>query len=511
MTLKSNFFKYIFIFFLFITSLFVYTFSLNKIPSGFHGDEAELSLFSQHYLDSGLKAIVGVGQHNHPLISFIPQMISFKIFGPSMWSARLSSAIFSTLSVPLFFILVSYLFKAKVAFFSSLLFMTSHIWIAMSRLAINNSQVVFFELLTFYFLFLALRTKKLVFFIALGLGCAMMFYLYAGFRVVPIIVFIILIKELFRYKLLLLKGIVIVFIAFSFFSFPQLIFFIKNDTAFTAREDSIFIFSNSAEATEWRNANYKGLNNFEIVLEQTKKTFMLSNPKDTGGQYGYPFNILDPVTSILVILGIFISLFLFYKSEYLLTIISFLATMVTGNILAIDPFFLPRATGAIPFVYIFAGLSLDKLLSIRFNKYIRNFSLLLISLFFCFFFINNLKIYFKDSEEKMYGDRNKYTATKIGYYVRKHSNKNLVFFTIPVIYSDFDPIRFIAQDGYKKDYIHDITNPYSYIPTPVSRTDFIVLPIYRDILEKIKKVNPNGKEIIVKNRIGIDYFIYQIQ
>jgi len=497
---------------LFFIALSIYTFKLGEISSGFHGDEAELALFSSKIIRGEVKSFIGVGVHNHPIISLLPQALSFSIFGENIFSARLPSAIFSAASIPIFYFFLLHLFNARVALFSSILFLASHLWIAMSRFGPINTQVVFFELLVFYFLFLALKTKRIVFFVLLALGCSMMFYLYVGFRVIPIIVVIILLKEIiFREeKRRIIRAVLISSIFFLFASLPQINFFLHHPNAFNDRTNSIFIFGNSAEAKEWREYNDKGKTYGEILLEQTKKTFMLSSPRDTSGQYGYPNLVLDPITTLFVSIGILITITNILKTKYLLLLLWFFLTLLMGNILMINPFFLPRATVAIPAVYIFAGLALNKLF-----YYIKRFphktTWVLYFITYCFIagiIVSNIKIYFIDSEKEMFGDTAKYTATKIANYIKMHEPiYTIVFLTSPGLHAHFAPIRFLAPNAN----IVNIDNPKEYLPKTVSKTIFIVYPYYKNKLEELMAINPHGiltTEHDKKERI--QYFIYKI-
>lgn len=356
---KLNIFMAIF---LFAISLFLYTFRLADISSGFHGDEAELSLFSVKIINHQAIGFFGVGQHNHPTLSFLPQALSFLIFGINILAARLPSALFSALSIPIFYFFVKYLFNKRVAIFSSILFVSSHLWIAMSRLAINNTQIVFLELLAFYFLFLSLKTKNIIYFILLGITLSMTFYLYAGFRIVPLIILLTVIKEIIFNKnrpQLILKFLLSAFI-FIILSLPQINFYLKNPYTFTSRGKSIFIFSNTGEGAEWRKNNYNQTSVGGIILEQARKTFLFRSG-DTGGQYGSSA-ILDPVSLVLLFSGLLITLRYIFMTRYLFLFLWFFLTLTIGNLLTIDPFFLPRATGVLPVMFIFMGISINKIL-----------------------------------------------------------------------------------------------------------------------------------------------------
>jgi len=499
----------LFIVILFAISLFLYTFKLEQISSGFHGDEAELSLFSVKIVNHQITTIIGVGQHNHPILSFLPQALSFLIFGISMLAARLPSALFSAFSIPIFYFFIKYLFNRRVAIFSSIFFMFSHLWIAMSRLAINNSQVVFFELIAFYLLFLSLKTKRTIFFALLGISLSMTFYLYAGFRVIPLIILLIVLKEIIfsKTRLNLIFKFFLSALFFLIFSLPQINFYLKYPYTFTSREDSIFIFSKTGEGSQWRKNNYGQLNVPGILFEQAKKTFMLES-RDTSGQYGSSI-LLDHITWVLLLFGIIITLRYAYKTKYLFLLFWFFLTLIIGNLLTIDPFFLPRATGALPALFILVGIAIDVILKLakKFSNKLFLISYIIICFMSVIMVLFNLKVYFAYSESNMFGDPNKYAATKIAKYLQAQDySYNVIFLTSPMLHADFAPIRFLSP----KTKAVDIENPENYRPIIMAKTIFIIYPIYKNKLDELRIINPNGitiQEKDIKNQI--QYFIYK--
>lgn len=496
---------------LFLISLIIYVFKLDHIPSGFHVDEVALSNFSLKLLSGQLTTLMGVGEHNHPIVSFLPQTLSLELLGRTVFAARLPSAIISALAIPIYYLLVKYLFNTKAALISSVLFLSSHLWIAMSRLALNNSQIVFFELTTFFFLFLALNKSKLFYFFLTGIGCGLMFYLYAGYRIVPLIVAIIFIYDTFiknRKNIHLidfLLKIVFIILGFLIISFPQINYFYQHPYAFTSRENDIYILGNSAEATQWRQSNYPNENNFQILSTQIFKTFMISSDAhDTSGQYGYPKKVLDPISLVLVLFGLIFCIYRIKESKYLFLILWFFITLLFGNILAIDPFFLPRATGVLPVVFIFSGLFLAKISDIYRQSQIIKMSLyIIIVISIASVAAVNLKIYFVDSEKQMFGDPNKYTATKIAYYLKPLENRyTIIFLTAPLLNSGYT--SFISP--YQKAYI-DIADPNSYTPQKNSKILYIIYPSYTSLLSNIEKINPYGKVITFLNNFNNTQFI----
>ncbi len=226
-----------------LAALSLYTLRLGGISSGFHGDEAVLSLYSLQMLASKSISPFGVGAHNHPQASFLPQVVSFAILGKSVFAARFSTAVVSALGVIIFYLMTRTLFNPRVSFLATVLFTTSHLWIALSRLALNNTQVVPFGLLTIWLLILSIRTRKLRYFSLLGGTSAMTFYLYAGFRVFPVIVALTLLLQLLlsAHRRRLAIGILLALGMFFLIGLPQLLFSPTiRGYLLTARKTSLF-------------------------------------------------------------------------------------------------------------------------------------------------------------------------------------------------------------------------------------------------------------------------------
>jgi hypothetical protein len=335
----------------------------------------------------------------------------------------------------------------------------------------------------------------------------MVFYLYGGFRVVPIIIGVVFAKELIgsNRKLLLLRQALFLLLGFIILSWPQFNFYLHNPGVFNSRINSVFIFSQSAEATEWRDGNYREQTPFQILTQQIKKTFLIA--KDTSGQYGYPYRLLDWSTITLLIVGIIISIKNFRQNRHFLLLVWFFLSLFIGEILTTDPFFLPRATGLLPAIFIFVAIALEAIInqtrkiSSKLSQTLFFFSLILLIVVTTW----NLKTYFIDSEKELWGDPNKYTAIKIVNYLNQiDTSYNAVFLTVPRLYADFGPISFLAKP---RDIV-DIEKPGTYQSTLSPKTIFIIRPEYSDIMAQIQSRNPGVLTPLLNNQNQIELYCY---
>jgi 4-amino-4-deoxy-L-arabinose transferase-like glycosyltransferase len=151
-----------------------------------------------------------------PLFSVFTK-VSFDLFGASLFSARLVSAVFSVLSLWVVFELAYTMYGKKVALLSSFLLavMPGYFWL--SRLALLEVMLVFFFMLSLSLFFRWLNTRKnwlLVLSLALGFGFLTKYQVIA---IVPVMVAVILVlgrgqlKRLFsRFTLLIVVAVAVI-------------------------------------------------------------------------------------------------------------------------------------------------------------------------------------------------------------------------------------------------------------------------------------------------------------
>ena len=504
---------------LIIISVFVlaasllYIFRLDTISSGFHGDEAELTLFSLKILRGAVEKIIGVGRHNHPILSFLPQVLTMKIFGANIFGARLASALIGIVTVPLFYFFVRENWGRRTALLAAILFTASHWTIAINRLAINNNQTMLATVLAFWSVLRAFKSKKVFHFSLAGALTGLSIYLYAGARIVPIVIFSLLIYQSVKEKENIrqyIRNVILFTICAAVIVAPQGFFFLKNRGSFTSRFDSIYIFSPGS--SYWTKNNYPNASPLEILVAQTKKTFNLSTDGgDTGGQYGYRGRVVDLLTLAGALIGAALMLATITKIKSFLLFFWLAIPFTFGEILMVDPFFFPRAVPALPAFFILVGLGI-KLLWQKLETFLPiklKFLSLAIWLFVFPAIYQNLHVYFVRSEQEAFGDPNKYTATKIGQYLGSLDRCfRAIFLTAPNMHADFAPIRFLAP---KVRFI-DIDHPAHYQAEKLTqKTAFVVGPEYSEKLKEIISLNPEGQLITEHNKNQrVQFYLYQI-
>ncbi|MBZ9578654.1 glycosyltransferase family 39 protein [Patescibacteria group bacterium] len=237
------------IFILFIAAFFR-LWQLDKIPPGLYPDEAI----------HGNEAISNPGKVFYPenngreglFINLIS--LSFSIFGISIWSIRIVSAIIGILTVLGLYLLTKELLNyyenssRSIALLASFFLAVSFWHVNFSRLGFRAILLPFILVFSFYFLFRGFRRKRISDFITSGIFFGLGFYTYISFRFAILILPAILIPFWFIYKR---KGVQKKFILYTLYfilvtfivALPIGIYFFKNPRDFIGRATPISIFA----------------------------------------------------------------------------------------------------------------------------------------------------------------------------------------------------------------------------------------------------------------------------
>jgi 4-amino-4-deoxy-L-arabinose transferase-like glycosyltransferase len=325
---------------------------------------------------------------------------SFYIFGASIWSIKIVSAVIGILTVLGIYLLAKELFRKSknpelIALLSSFFLATSFWHINFSRIGFRAIFVPFVLVFSFYFLFKGFRTKKIANFIAAGIIFGVGFHTYIAFRLIIILIPITLLLWLLiyrrgkEYKKYFLFALCFLFFTFIIAS-PIGLYFYNNPNHFVSRATGVSIFAQP--------------NMFKAFGESLVRHLAMFN---FYGDANWRHNIAEsPVlfwpVGIFFLIGLIISIkkFIFsIKDKDLsslttyLTLLGLWFVMLLPGILTYEgiPHSL-RCIGAIPPTFIFAALGFNFLYQkiktrLKLNnktKYLAILSLLLVAYFFLF-------------------------------------------------------------------------------------------------------------------------------
>ena len=175
-SIKSN--EKIILYFWMVFCFLTLTYKLGEVPP-YHADENFYVESSLRMVESG-DYITPVYHEKKrfakPILYYWMVVSSFKVFGVSLASARIPSAIFGTLSIGLIFLLGRKLFDSRVGLFSSFILPTIYLHFQISRWSTTDMALSFFILLGLYLFVLLYKTNfqkntyAYLFYISMGLG-----------------------------------------------------------------------------------------------------------------------------------------------------------------------------------------------------------------------------------------------------------------------------------------------------------------------------------------------------
>ncbi len=227
---------------IFLIAIFLRFFNLEKVPAGFHVDEASLGYNAYSLL------LTGKDENNHPLPLYIDMfgdnrpsgyhyltILPVKFFGLNVFATRFMAAFFGSISVFAIFFLSYTLFNNKIiALFASLLLAIAPWHVVLSRASAEAIVALFFIFVGFAVVFQGFRKKKALYISIGGLILSLSFFFYHTPRVfVPLLFFIYFLYYLWEFRShISLRHLIIMFLTFVILSFIalSLVFVAKGGT-----------------------------------------------------------------------------------------------------------------------------------------------------------------------------------------------------------------------------------------------------------------------------------------
>ena len=170
--------------------------SLERLPSGIHGDEGEFAAAGLAISQGHGPPPFGVAFLGDP--AAYPHLLALAIdtLGPDMAAVRLPSALVGTLTIPVFYALVRSLSNRRTATIATVLLATSAVHIHFSRLAINVIEVPFFACLCLWFVVRGLDTRRDIWHLLAGMSAGLAMYFHFGGRLIGVVLALMLVTQL---------------------------------------------------------------------------------------------------------------------------------------------------------------------------------------------------------------------------------------------------------------------------------------------------------------------------
>ena len=342
-------------------------FRLDSVPLVFGGDEATMGFASLRFLEGQDRNMFVVGPGSHPTMFFLVQAGAMKVLGADVVGLRSVAAVLGALSVGAIYLLLRELFDRNVAIVGAVLVAVWHVHLHYSRIALNNAGDPLVMASSLFLVYRAFKTQQLFYYAATGAAAGMGFYLFAGSRIVPLLVAAFMAFAILRnghlLKPALLKkdaaGIAIMVAAYTVVVLPLALFFVGDPGKFNERLSLVSIFE-AGRLDQLKAAG--GFSTAGALWDQVARAFGgFVHYSDRSPTYAVPVPYLDAITSVFLIAGIVYALFHILEERYFLLISAFVVVVLLGGALTEMPPISSRVIGAFPATVGLAAVGLFQL------------------------------------------------------------------------------------------------------------------------------------------------------
>ena len=341
--------------------------SLADVPPNVTADEADNLQVVYHILAGQGPGFFGLDWKPAPAFSTYVISGFMRVFGESIVGLRMASVVLSELSLVAFYFLARQVLSKPASLLATLLLATSLWYLHFSRSGWENIHIALYALMTALSLTLAIRRGSWYLYVAAGFFAALGLYGYPSGRVIILAallylpVALVLHRE--QWKRLLLGFALLAAVCAALFA-PQLKTALDDWDHFNRRTEAISIFNTLDD--------YRGDSGLpDILVHQVWRTvdgFFLMDSGISGfglnARYLPPrWAILDRITGALFWLGLVVSIFRVRQTA--LWWVMLLALLLPVQVLSTGTPDAARAIGTAPFFYLFVGLGLHWLFSLR--------------------------------------------------------------------------------------------------------------------------------------------------
>jgi 4-amino-4-deoxy-L-arabinose transferase-like glycosyltransferase len=416
--------------------------NLSSLPGPYEQDEAALAHQSLYALEGKTPNMFMSGLQGHATMQHYSLAAVFKVFGVTIFSSRLLSALTGALTIPLLYVLLRQMFGKTVAFLGAAYLVAYHFHVHYSRVGLENIGDPFILVAVLYFAWRASRSGKTVDFVLTGLVMGLGLYLSPAARVVPVIV-----AALFGYTVLrrprflrqAAPGMGLLALAYGAAALPVAVFWITHQSEFMDRINIVGIFQShwidQQEAATGKSA-------LQILWDQSVHSFgAFGRFADRSQHYLAPIPFVDHLSLVPFLLGIGYSIYKVLEERYFLLLAIFGAIVVTGSVLTIEAPTSQRLVGTTVVVAAFVAIGL-KLIADAASRWRPNASYAVAGVGICALVASNVHFYFWDYRTGgYYTDYNTYVAKQVVDYAK----------TLPEdtrLYWYGDPLMYLSGSGH---------------------------------------------------------------
>ncbi len=332
-----------------ILAVFLRFYRLEAIPVGLSGDEGADGFGAKQILGGEELPIFFTADFGEEPMHTYLVASSFALWGISLWAVRFVSALVGILTIPIVFWLARELFPADEGT-SSLMAILSAFWVATSywhiiysRAGLEVVTLPLFSCAMIFFLWRGIRSERRWPFLVAGFLLGTSLYSYRGARFLPIFLAIffggwLISRQQFRRRHFVNLVLLVLVAAIVFM--PLAIYGLAHPDIFFAREMHVSIFN-----PEWGKGS--PLQAFAVALVRTVGMFNFQGDPEFDRNPGRR-PVLDPISSLVFVIGLVIALWRWKKPNYSLVLLWFIIMALPGAFTAeVLPHF-HRGIGALP-------------------------------------------------------------------------------------------------------------------------------------------------------------------
>lgn len=324
-------------------------YGLGEFPPGCHVDEADNGLLAQRVLKGGWFPVYTEVGNGKATLHFYLIALAFRLLGVGTWSIRVVSAVVGAVTIIPFFLLARAAFGPGAGLASAFVLAVSRWHITFSRIGYDAVLAIFFSVLLFLLLFLGLETGRRRYFLLGGATLGLGLYTYIAFRLIPVIVAGVLVREaavewksLRRYVPALVNGTVVALIIVA----PLGVYAAFHWDIFMFRINQVYLGTHAP-----------GENFVPALFGNVKATALMFNVRgDANGRHNLPdAPMLDDISAALLLLG-FVLLLREVRERAAFLFLLWLGVMVLPGLLSIEAPQALRNSGTIPAICLSIGL-----------------------------------------------------------------------------------------------------------------------------------------------------------
>ena len=344
-------------------ALLIRVIGLETYPYAFINDEGEVGWEALNLWHGTKTDAFETGWAGQPMISFIPVLLSIRVFGISAVAIRIVSALQGTLAVMALYLLAREAFGRPVAFISACLLAVLPWHVHFSRLGVMNVGDSLYSALALWLTYRALRKGSYLDYLPAGLVTGLSLYTYVGTRLVAVMAVGLLLYAIIRQRNYLtshFRQLAVFSFAFLIISTPALYLFARDPDEFLGRSNQEGLLANNRLQ---QLADEEGISQNEFLGRQFQESTVIFFAGEGPGQF---FNTPQPYltwwAAVFLFLGMAYVFWNITQVRYMMLIGWFWAPIVLGGVLTLGPPSHQRMLSAAPALVLIVAIGLWKMM-----------------------------------------------------------------------------------------------------------------------------------------------------